>query len=78
MSLNLVMRVTYLLGWASAIVALLYRALQILGIEAVKHLPLGSRGILFFGGFMFVATIATAAYAQAQPASGNKPRGAAA
>ena len=76
MNLNSVMRFTYLLAWASAIIAILYRGLQILGMKWIERVPVTSRGVLFFSAFLFLATLATAAYTQAQASSGMKGRGA--
>lgn len=68
MNLNLVMRLTYLLAWAFAAFAVIYRLLEIVGLSALRVLPVTSRGVLFFSGFLFIATIATAAYAKATSA----------
>ena len=64
MNLNSIMRYTYVLGWLFAALALVYRALQWAGVSRLG-LPVTSRGVLFFSGFLFVACIATAAYEQA-------------
>ena len=71
MNLNFVMRYTYLLAWAAFVIAIIYRALQMLGMAWAEKLPVGSRGVLFLSGFLVVATIATAAYSRAQGSPGK-------
>jgi hypothetical protein len=71
MNLNFVLRYTYLLAWAAFVIAIIYRALQILGLGWAEKLPVTSRGVLFLSGFLFVATIATAAYSRAQGSPGK-------
>lgn len=66
MNLNSAMRLTYLLAWVFTAVAVIYRALEVMSVTAVRVLPVTSRGVLFFGGFLFLATIATAEYMRAQ------------
>ncbi len=66
MNLNSVIRLTYLLGWASAVIAIIYRGLQMTSIAFVRNLPVTSRGFIFFSGLMFRATVATVMYAQSQ------------
>ncbi len=63
--MNTIMRLSYMLAWVFAALAVIYRGLEIVAASAVQRLPLSSRHVLFFSGFLFVATIATAAYAQA-------------
>lgn len=65
MDLKLVIRYTYLLGWAFGAVAVIFRLLEKLGVQVVQAVPLTSRGVLFFAGFLFVACIASCLYAQA-------------
>ncbi len=73
MNLNSIMRSTYMLGWIFAVLALVYRALQMAGV--VQSLAgATSRGVLFFSGFLFLVTIATAAYAQASGETGKKTK----
>jgi len=71
------MRLSYILGWIFAAIAVLDKALVALGVQAVDRMPVSPRGILFFAGFLFLATIASAAYEQAQGPT-TKNRGAAA
>ena len=72
-----VMRLSYVLGWLFAAVAVVSKALEAVGVQAVQKLPASPRGILFFAGFLFLATVASAACEQAQ-SSGAKGRGTAA
>ena len=72
-----VTRMSYVLGWVFAVVAVLSKGLAATGVEAVHKLPASPRGILFFACFLFLATVATAAYEQAH-GSGAKGRGTAA
>jgi len=72
MNLNFVMRYTYLLAWAAFVIAIIYRALQMLSMAWAEKLPVTSRGVLFLSGFLFLATIATAAYSKAQGSAGSK------
>ncbi len=72
MSLNFVMRYTYLFAWVFAVLAIIYRGLQMFGIAWAERLPVTSRGVLIFSGFLFIATMATAAYAKAQGSAGPK------
>ncbi len=74
MNLNSAMRVTYALAWVFAALALIQRALEYVMLLHV-NLPATSRGMLFFSAFLFLATMATAAYAQAQHEPGTKARG---
>ncbi len=61
-----VMRLSYVLGWLFAALAVLCKALDAIGVQAVQKVPIAPRGILFFAGFLFLATVASAAYEQAQ------------
>ena len=72
MNLNSIMRYTYVLGWLFAALALVYRGLQCIMGASRMGLPVTSRGVLFFSGFLFLACIATAAYEQATRAGQGK------
>ena len=61
MNLNSIMRYTYLLGWLFAALAVAYRGLELMSLI---RLPITSRGVFLFSCFLFLACIATAAYAQ--------------
>ncbi len=78
MNLTGIMRISYLLGWVFAVLAVVYRGLQMLGIQALNRVGVTSRGVLFFSGFLFLVTVATAAYAQTQGSTTVKGRSAAA
>ena len=74
--MNSVMRWSYLLAWVFAALAVGARGLETIGVHALSSMPVTSRGLLFFSGFLFLATIATGTYAQAS--GGMKGRGTAA
>ena len=67
-------RLSYLLGWLFAAVAVIYKGLEIAGVHALDRMPISARGVLFFACFLFLATVASAAYEQAQ-GLGLKGRG---
>jgi hypothetical protein len=78
MNLNFLVRFTYLFAWVAAVVAIIYRGLQIAQVHAVSALPVSSRGLLFLSAFLFLACMATISYAGAQHPAETKSRGAAA
>lgn len=78
MNLNSVMRLSYLLAWVFAAIAVIYRALEMFHVVPNNVLQVSSRGVMFLSGILFLATIATAAYAQAAGSAGAKSRGIAA
>lgn len=83
MKLHSAMRYTYLLGWLFGALAILYRVVEWLFPGMIQHIPVTSRGMLFFSGFLFMCTIATGIYAQVmrteeKPAAGATSRSAAA
>lgn len=75
MNLISIMRLSYVLGWVFAAIAVIWRGLEIAGITVLSNLRLTSRGVLIFAAFLFVASIASATYAQAAT---GKSKGAAA
>jgi len=83
MKLHSTMRYTYSLGWLFGALAILYRIVERLFPGLIQHVPVTSRGMLFFGGFLFVCTIATGIYCQVmrteeKPVAGTASRSAAA
>lgn len=75
MNLNSIMRLSYVLGWVFAAVAVVYRGIEMAGAFANRTMPVSSRGVLFFAGFLFIASIASSSLAQAE---GGKSKGASA
>ena len=75
MNLYSVARLTYVLAWIFAALSIIYRA--VLFTDKIYHplLPASSRGVLFFAAFLFLASIATAQYAQLQESSRTKSKG---
>jgi len=63
MRFHSIMRYTYSLGWSFGILAVIARAFERLFPDLLK-LPVTARGMLFFGGFLFLCTIATGIYMQ--------------
>ena len=78
MNLSSVMRLSYLLAWVFAAIAIIYRLAELFHVVAKDILGISSRGVMFGSGLLFLATIATAAYAQAAGSAGAKGRSAAA
>jgi len=64
MKLNSLMRYTYSFGWACSVMAVLYRFVERVFPGSIQHMPVTARGMLFFGGLLFVSTIATGIYIQ--------------
>ena len=64
-------RISYVLGWVFAAVAVLCKGLDAAGVAVLSKLPVSPRGVLFFAGFLFLATIASAAYEQSQNTKGR-------
>jgi hypothetical protein len=65
MNLHLVMRWSYLLAWLFGALAVVLRVVERIRGTALSSLPASTRGMLMFAGFLFVASMATAAYEQA-------------
>lgn len=72
MSLNFVVRYTYLFAWVFALAAVIFRGLERAGIKAIALFPTTSRGFLIFSAFLFIACVATVAYEQAQQSAPPK------
>lgn len=83
MKFRSLMRYTYSLGWFFGVLAILYRIVERIFPNMLVRIPVTSRGMLFFSGFLFVCTIATGVYAQVlrtdeKPVAGISSRSAAA
>ncbi len=63
MNLIAIVRWTYLLGWITAAAAVLYRLLLLASDSLPRVLTFEPRTLLDFSLFLFVVSIATAAYA---------------
>ena len=66
MNLNLVLRITYGFAWAFFVIAIIYRILLAFKVLEWDKMPFEAHTVLLFSGFLFVVTVATAAYIQAQ------------
>jgi hypothetical protein len=49
-------------GWIFALLAVIYRGLESLGMHRMSSVPVTSRGTLLFSCFLFLACIATGIY----------------
>ncbi len=58
MDLTGIMRISFVLGWVFAALAIVYRGLQMFGIQALNRIGVNSGGVLFFSCFLFLVTVA--------------------
>src|SRR6516225_5852996 len=56
MNLSSVMRLSYLLAWVFAAIAIIYRLAELFHVVAKDILGISSRGVMFGSGLLFLAT----------------------